>query len=427
MSETGGGIRTVRKQDVERNTMGHTIEIPYVPIEEESTERGPITVTLPNKTKITVTEIHITANKEKFLTHMVSGENSLNDLGLIPKAIKCEKAIKSNRIKMKKNYQPEPVNPLIETLDEEKKKAYDEAKERLDKALKKRDETVKKMIMTLKRFMHESIRPAYEEIIKKKLMTTPWVNLQGNEVRTPCGYTLEAYRICWMFFMRTVFQQDAAEKLLHYLQFQLKKPKGLPARVFGGRLVQMNNYTEYLPCMLYSARANNTTVKVTKLSEPALAQLVLRLVPQSWQYQYSILNKGIPQSMEEILVFLEGQEMLERSNSVPKQLKDSRSNGKRKGGPNHGGGNSRKKGKKHCDLCAKNDGPAHTHNTGECRTYNPDGSRKYKGKSNGDKKTQKNYSQLSQMVKTQQEEIDDLKKRMNKKRTNEDFDDDGSA
>jgi hypothetical protein len=118
--------------------------------------------------------------------------------------------------------------------------------------------------------------------------------------------------------MRTVFQQAAAENLLHYLQFQVKKPKGLPARVFAGRVVQLNNYTEHLPCMFYSARANNTTVKATKMSEPALAQLVLRLVPQSWQYSYSILNKGIPQSMEEILVFLEGQEMLERS-SVPKQ------------------------------------------------------------------------------------------------------------
>mgnify|MGYP006182802129 FL=1 len=423
MSENSGGVRTVRKQDVERNTMGHTIEIPYVPIEEELTERGPITVTLPNKTKITVTEIHITANKEKFLMHMISGENSLNDLGLIPKAIKCEKAIKNNRIIMKRNFQPEPVQD--EQLDPEKTKAYDEAKERLDKALKKRDETVKKMITTLKSYMHESIRPAYEEIIKKKLMTTPWVNLQGNEVRTPCGYTLEAYRICWMFFMRTVFQQDAAEKLLHYLQFQLKKPKGLPARVFGGRLVQMNNHIEYLPCMFYSARANNTTVKATKMSEPALAQLVLRLVPQSWQYSYSILNKGIPQSMEEILVFLEGQEMLERS-SVPKQPKD-KSNGKRKGGPNHGGGNSRKKGKKHCDLCAKNDGPAHTHNTAECRIYNPDGSRKYKGKSNGDKKTHKNFSQL---LKAQQEKLDELEqkyKRMDKKRTNDDFDDDRST
>jgi hypothetical protein len=422
MSETGE-TRTVRKQDIERNTMGHTIEIPYVPIQEELTERGPITVTLPNKTKITVTEIHITANKEKFLMHMISGENSLNDLGLIPKAIKCENQMRINRILMKRNYQPEPVQDA--ELDPEKTKAYEEAKERLDKAIKKRDETVNKMLTILKSYMHESIRPTFEEIIQKKLKTTPWVNLQGNEVQTPCGYTLEAYRMCWMFFMRTVFQQAAAENLLHYLQFQLKKPKGLPARVFAGRLVQLNNYTEHLPCMYYSARANNTTVKATKMSEPALAQLVLRLVPQSWQYSYSILNKGIPQSMEEILVFLEGQEMLERS-SVPKQPKD-KSNGKRKGGPNHGGGNSRKKGKKHCDLCAKNDGPAHTHNTAECRTYNPDGSRKHKGKSNGDKKTHKNFSQL---LKAQQEKLDELEqkyKRMDKKRTNDDFDDDRST
>jgi hypothetical protein len=58
---------------------------------------------------------------------------------------------------------------------------------------------------------------------------------------------------------------------------------------------------------------------------------------------------------------------------------------------------------------AKNDGPAHTHNTGECRTYNPDGSRKYKGKSNGDKKTQKNFSQ---MLKTQQEKIENLESKV---------------
>ena len=77
------------------------------------------------------------------------------------------------------------------------------------------------------------------------------------------------------------------------------------------------------------------------MSEPALAQLLLRLVPQKWQHSYNILNKGIPQSMEEILVFLEGQEMLERS-SLPNKPKDNKSNGKRKGSPNHGGGNRKK-------------------------------------------------------------------------------------
>jgi hypothetical protein len=234
---------------------------------------------LPNKAKINVTKIHITANKEKFLMHLTAGERSLNDLGFIHKAMKCENMIKKCLVLMKKHYQPEPVQGANVDLD--KKEAYDLAKARHDKAVKKRDETVDKMLITLKGYMHVSIRPTFEDIIIKKMETTPWVNLQGNEVRTPCEHTLEAYRMCWMFFMRTVFQQAAAENLLHYLQFQVKKPKNLPARVFAGRVVQMNNYVEHLPCLFYSARANNTTEKATKMSEPALAQLVLRLVPQS--------------------------------------------------------------------------------------------------------------------------------------------------
>jgi hypothetical protein len=183
MSETGA-TRTVRKEDVERNTMGHTIEIPYVPVQEESTERGTITMTLPNKAKINVTEIHITANKEKFLMHLTAGERSLNDLGLIPKAMKCENTIKKCLVLMKRHYQPEPVQGAV--VDPDKKEAYDLAKARHDKAVKKRDETVDKMLTTLKSYMHESIRPTFEEIILKKMKTTPWVNLQGNEVDTPC-------------------------------------------------------------------------------------------------------------------------------------------------------------------------------------------------------------------------------------------------
>ena len=95
--------------------------------------------------------------------------------------------------------------------------------------------------------------------------------------------------------------------------------------------------------------------------------------------------------------------------------------------PDHGVG-SRKKVKKHCELCAKNDGPANTHNTDECCRYNPDGSRKYqKGKSNGDKKTHNNFSQQLQ---AQQDKIKDLEqkvKRIEKKWSDEEFVDNHSA
>ena len=79
MSETSA-TRAVRKEEVERNTMGYTIEIPYVQVQEEPTERGVVTITLPNKTKINVTEIHRTANKELFIMPRGSGPKNVNFL-----------------------------------------------------------------------------------------------------------------------------------------------------------------------------------------------------------------------------------------------------------------------------------------------------------------------------------------------------------
>jgi hypothetical protein len=262
MSETST-TRTIKKEDVERNTPGNPVEIPYVQIQEESTVRGTIAIKLPNGTKINVSEIHRTANKELFLMHSIAADRSLHDLGLTPKAKRCETAIKKVLIVMKDNYQPEPVQGAVE--DRVKRTAYDAAKARLDKLVKIRDKTVLKMFTTLKSYMHETIRPTFEDIVLQKMETTPWIDLQGNTNDKACEYTLEGYKMCWMFFMRTVFQQDAAEQQLNYMQFRLKKPKGLPARVFAGRLVQMNNYVEFLPCLYYSARANNTTVLATKM------------------------------------------------------------------------------------------------------------------------------------------------------------------
>jgi hypothetical protein len=120
--------QTVRKEDVERNTVGYTIEIPYVQVQEESTERGLITIKLPNETKINVTEIHRTANKEFFIMHSIAAERSLHDLGFTPKAKKCENIIKKCLVLMKKNYQPEPVQGA--EVDPDKKEAYDTAKRR---------------------------------------------------------------------------------------------------------------------------------------------------------------------------------------------------------------------------------------------------------------------------------------------------------
>ena len=53
-----------------------------------------------------MTEIHRTANKELFLMHSIAADRSLHDLGLTPKAKKCELMIKKALMLMKENYQP---------------------------------------------------------------------------------------------------------------------------------------------------------------------------------------------------------------------------------------------------------------------------------------------------------------------------------
>jgi hypothetical protein len=52
-------------------------------------------------------------------------------------------------------------------------------------------------------------------------------------------------------------------------------------------------------------QATKSTVLATKLSEPVLAQLALRLAPQQWQSAKNTLRNGLLQSLEKSLSVLE--------------------------------------------------------------------------------------------------------------------------
>ena len=107
-------------------------------------------------------------------------------------------------------------------MDHVKKQVYDTAKARHDNVIKMRDKLVNKMLSTLKNLKHESIRPIFKEIIRKKL----------GSATTKMEYTLVGYEICWMFFKCTVFQQDAVavEQQLNNILYHLQKPKWLSAQ-----------------------------------------------------------------------------------------------------------------------------------------------------------------------------------------------------
>ena len=239
-----------------------------------------------------------------------------------------------------------------------------------------------------------------------------------------------------MFWMRSVFQEDAAEHTLEYLLHGIKKPQNLVPRNFVRRVKKFSSYIPYLPGAYYSSQATSQTTRAEKLTDPQVAQLALRLCPPAWKTVWKLLKKGMPQDLEEIIRFMELQESADKSstakakaqNNNGSQNSNQAGNNKRKGTSGQNGGSS-KKAKKHCDLCAKNGGPANSHNTEDCRIYQADGSKK--GQSRGDKsKLNHSFAQLEKKLKKEMKKLNKLTKKMERlseKRSREESDSDSSA
>jgi hypothetical protein len=125
-----------------------------------------------------------------------------------------------------------------------------------------------------------------------------------------------------------------------------------------------------------------------------------------------------------MIKFMEQQDIIQKSNrakSKPQHNGNNKGGNKKRKGDFSQNNNSSKKARKHCALCDQYGGPTNTHNTTDFGIYNLDGTRKRgKSKSNGDKKTHNNFTQLLKVAQEAKKEIKDLKKdirRLKKKRS----------
>ena len=250
-------VKVLKKEEVERGNSGTVVELPYVPIvdEEAETNAQTVTVKLPNDTKTTITKIVHSVNKECFLIRLIIVKNHVSkDLGLYAEAEKHEKDMERYQRKMVKYYQdPEAKDP-----DEHNQAKYEEALEEFQCLEELRDAIVMKMLDTFKHFIHEDIRYIFDNILASKLNTVPYVNLRGvEETVEKLGYSLWAFEVVWMFWMRSVFQEDAAEQTWEYILYGIKKSWNLAPRSFVRRVKQLSSYTNYLPGAYYSSQATS--------------------------------------------------------------------------------------------------------------------------------------------------------------------------
>jgi hypothetical protein len=159
----------------------------------------------------------------------------------------------------------------------------------------------------------------------------------------------------------------------------------------------------------------------TALDEPELAQLLLRLAPQSQQDQFDLVKGIIPVNLR---LTLDTLVTLEKTDPhVPKkaEAKAAEGDGNRKRkGTTQGDQTTKKKSRssKHCELCKKHGGAKNTHNTVDCKRYEKDGTQKkaFQPRKGTPNKTTdcKSYNTVKHELKEAKSELKKIKKTSHK-------------
>jgi hypothetical protein len=97
---------------------------------------------------------------------------------------------------------------------------------------------------------------AWNKIIKEQMEADPYKDLQGVSKKGPRGLSCKSFDDCVMFYLFTVFPNNAAEQEKYYLSNVLKKPQHVGIHQFVQRLEQLNTYIAQLPCWYYSPNYN---------------------------------------------------------------------------------------------------------------------------------------------------------------------------
>ena len=383
----------LKNQECEKGNRKKRPPIPYVPMVDEVQEavnKGKeysYKIKLPDKTEFSV-PIWDTGTQEAFLIHVQQAKSACKRKGLfkdyddaLEAVAKFDKQVKSLRRTI--------ANAKKKGADEASQESQDDLKAELKEALLEKrasegclTEAAEGFFSLYANLLSEDARFRWDKIVTSQVGTAPWTDLQGNEHAEARGKGKQSFQDCITFHLLDMFPSDAAEQQRFYISNVLKKPQRVTVRHFFQRVEQLNGYLSYLPCTYDSPRATVATKPVTAFDEAELANLLLRMCPETWQDQYDLTQESTPQSVRKLLGVLENVEkVVANSNAKDKPAKESAENGagKRGKGKRKGTGSNdvrvpkKTRVEKSCVLCQKYGGAHTTHNTSECRKYEKDG------------------------------------------------------
>jgi hypothetical protein len=305
MTKRNGVLKGLKDQECKRGNRTNWPPIPYVPVVDEiqdavnANSNKPCTrkIKLPNKTEFQA-GVWNTSTPEEFLMHVKQAIHACDCMGLFSDyETACENCLKSKDLHDEGTEDLQTAEAagvdvtVINDLKLVKKGHFADLKGHK----KERVNTAEGFFSLYANLLSIEAHTHWDKIVDRQIGVSPWTDLKGHEQRTMRTKTYKSFLDCTKHHLLTVFREDAAEQQKFYISNVLKKPQRVTGRAFFTRVKQLNSFVSLLPCLYNSLRATHTTKPVAPFDEAELANLLLRMCPDSWQNQYNLNQDTIPQ------------------------------------------------------------------------------------------------------------------------------------
>jgi len=247
------------------------------------------------------------------------------------------------------------------------------------KQLKKEEaELVLKCLNLVNRVLDSDQAVLFKRCTSEVVNTTNWTDDEGVVHPEKMGFTWESFVRIRLEYVLLTCPRDSAEVEKEYLRYRIHLHPNVTLKALYNRVMQINSYFEYLPCLKDSKAASPDMPRMNKPLTPfELCQVLMNAMPQSWQSQYYLNHDVVPSDHVQLRDDLE---KIER-NAEQQKRKDTPAKGtvrekkKAKASPVSGQSGKDDTNPNQCKNCKKFGGPFKTHATKDCYKFDSNGNR----------------------------------------------------
>ena len=133
----------------------------------------------------------------------------------------------------------------------------------------------------------DDLVPSWTKIVQR-ITTTSHGNDKSHRV---WGRTWSSLKACKRLFLLKYLDVDAVEKQRYYMMYIVRMPQEMPVRQFILRMMEMNSYLQYLPCLREQEEGYNNNNKLVQLknvqfSNTDIISIVLHAMPMTVSRSY---------------------------------------------------------------------------------------------------------------------------------------------